>query len=106
MYPPILKSKVRILRPVEYHYLVEAANTQDNRGRIEGLLYTGLRYVEAQRFQLNPSWLDERGFVFLPKEAVLKSKRYQLERWVKLKPQGVQAARTFLRCKRLPSWEG
>jgi len=55
---PILKSLVRILRPGEYKPLREGAGTLENQTRSDVLVLTGLRYIEAQRLQTNPGWID------------------------------------------------
>ncbi len=57
---PILKGGVRILRPAEYDLLREGAKTLENQTRLDVLLLTGLRYIEAQRLQGNPDWLDSK----------------------------------------------
>src|SRR2546422_434072 len=65
-----------------------------------------MRYIELRRFHDNPSWFDTRGFVFLPAQAILKAKRRQLERWVKLNQQGLRAVKSFLEIKQnLPTWQ-
>src|SRR5437879_6855080 len=92
---PILKSGVRILRPNEYEQLREGARTLENQTRADGLLLTGLRYVEAQRLQTNPDWLDGR-FVHLPAYAQRKTKRTQKERWVTLSSKGASPLALFL----------
>lgn len=72
---------------------------------MDALLYTGMRYIEAIRFHDNPDWFNPQGFVFLPKEAILKSKRHQLERWVKLNERGRGILPLFLKGRQLPSWQ-
>lgn len=63
---PILKGGVRVLRPAEYEQLRQGAGTLDNQTRSDALLLTGLRYVEAERLQNNPDWVDGR-FMHLPR---------------------------------------
>jgi hypothetical protein len=70
----------------------------------DGLLLTGLRYVEAQRLQENPDWLDGR-FIHLPIQAQRKVKRLQKERWVKLSSKGTTVVPYFLKSKPLPTWK-
>lgn len=102
---PILKEgrkfQVRILRPSEYRALRASSEQPD---LLDGALYTGMRYVELQRLQENPAWFDPVGFVYLPRQAILKAKRTQLNRWVKLNPQGIKAVTKFLGARRLPTW--
>lgn len=109
MSAPILKYgtkwSVRILRPQEYSLLRERGFESDSvRFQLDALLYTGMRYVEAQRFLEHPEWLTPP-FVSLPPSATLKGKRRQLQRWIKLNQPGLDAVRVFLKGKRLPGWE-
>ena len=102
---PILKSGVRILRPSEYDKLREGTRTLENRTRSDALLLTGLRYVEAQRLQGNPDWVDGR-FIHLPTFAQRKAKRKQKERWVRLSSKGTSLLPYFFKSKPLPTWKG
>lgn len=103
---PILKEgrkfQVRILRPSEYAIL---RGNSEQPYALDAGLYTGMRYVELQRLYENPSWFDGKDFVYLPRQAILKAKRTQLNRWVKVNPQGVEAVRKYLLGRRLPTWE-
>ena len=101
---PILKSGVRILRPSEYDKLREGTRTLENRTRSDALLLTGLRYVEAQRLQGNPDWVDGR-FIHLPAFAQRKVKRQQRERWIKLSSKGMSIIPYFLKTRALPTWK-
>ena len=104
---PILKGgklKVRILRPIEYEALRKGAAVLDNQTNLDALLLSGLRYVEAQRFQENKDWLDA-SFIHLPEHAVHKAKRKQLERWVRLNPRGRTVMQFLFNVKKLPSWK-
>ena len=98
---PILKGGVRILRPGEYESLREGAKTLENQTRLDVLLLTGLRYVEAQRLQKNPDWLDTK-FVHLPEYAQKKAKRKQKERWIKLSSKGVTVLPYFFKATSPP----
>jgi len=104
MAAPILKGGVRILRPCEYEALREAAKKLENQVKLDALLLTGLRYVEAQRLQMHPEWFDGR-FINLPEHAQRKWKRKQRERWVRLNPLGQSILPFFFKAKRLPSWK-
>ena len=102
---PILKSRVRILRPAEYEQLREGAATLENQTRSDALLLTGLRYIEAQRLQTNPKWVDGR-FIHLPPSAQRKAKRLQRERWIRLSSKGASLLPYFFKTKPLPTWKG
>jgi integrase len=102
---PIRKFGVRVLRADEYQLLRQGGSSESERTQMDALLYTGMRYIEAQRFQENPAWFNPDGFVFLPREAIFKSKRHQLERWVKLNEIGKSILPLFLKGKKLPSWQ-
>ena len=100
---PILKGGVRILRPIEYEQLREGAKILDNQTRLDVLLLTGLRYVEAQRLRKNPDWLDTK-FIHLPEYAQKKAKRKQKERWIKLSGKGITVVPYFFKTSPLPTW--
>jgi hypothetical protein len=102
---PILKPEVRILRAAEYEQLREGAGILENQTRSDALLLTGLRYVEAQRLQGNPYWVDGR-FIYLPAFAQRKVKRTQKERWVRLSSKGASLLPYFFKTKSLPTWKG
>jgi len=61
-------------------------------------MYTGMRYIEMKRFQKHPEWYDG-DFIHLPREAVLKTKRTQQERWVRLNNQGRMIIQYFVKVK-------
>lgn len=123
---PILKEgkkfKVRILRPSEYSLLRQGAVKNHYQVQLDALLYTGMRYIEMRRLHSNPGWLDSSGFVYLPQEASgkalnpveyftrdgrkkIRRPRSQLNRWVKLNPQGLMAISLYLRGPQLPVWQ-
>ena len=91
---PIIRSDTRILRPNEFKALLGHVPRVEHQTMLQTLLYTGMRYVELQRFQNYPSWFDG-DFIHLPKEACLKKERTQQERWVRLNQQGKMAVRYF-----------
>lgn len=110
---PILKSggnkftPVRILRPTEYYALRDAAHGFElsNAYNLDGLLTTGMRYVEAQRFQNHPEWFDEP-FVYLPREAQKKTLSHQRERWIKMFPGAIPIVAQFCKnTRKLPTWQ-
>ena len=101
---PIIKERVRILRPAEYNALREGARELDNKTNLDALTLTGLRYVEAQRFKGNKDWFDGT-FIHLPEAALLKAKRKQKERWVRVSPRGSSVLQYFFTAKALPSYK-
>ena len=95
----------RIFRPNEWKALVEGCPKIDYKTMLQTLLYTGMRYVELQRFQKSPSWFDG-DFIHLPREASLKKHRTQKERWVRLNNQGKMVVDYFIKLKRpVPSYQ-
>ena len=53
-YEPILKSGIRVLRPGEAKMLMASIPKIEYKVMFQALLYTGLRYIEAQR--LTKEW--------------------------------------------------
>jgi integrase len=100
---PIGMKEVRILRPSEYELLRQGALdfNEGNAINLDGLLLTGMRYLEAVRFQDHPEWFDGN-FVYLPKEAQLKEASKQRERWIRISPEKVGDLRLFLSNRKLP----
>lgn len=102
---PIIKKGVRVLRPSECKDLVAAIPKMEMKTIFRCLLFTGMRYVELKRFQKHPSWFDGN-FINLPKDAVHKHKRVQLERSIRLNPIGRMAVEHFIQVKRpIPSYQ-
>jgi len=91
------KSQVRILRPMEYEAIRKAVKLEQAI-MLDGLLLTGMRYVEARRFQQQPEWL-ERNFIHVPS---LKVKAKQKERWIRLSNYAQQTIPLFLKGTKLP----
>lgn len=85
-----MKGGVRILRPPhEYEQIKQAIPKQDHRTILDTLLYTGMRYVEMERFRDNQNWYDHNtGTIYLPKEASRKGERTLKDRYVYLSAQG------------------
>ena len=95
----------RVFRPNEFKALLDGCPKIEYKTMLQALLYTGMRYVELQRFQKYPSWFDG-DFIHLPKEASRKKKRTQRERWVRLNNQGKMIVQYFSQLKRpLPSYQ-
>jgi integrase len=91
----IIRGKVRILRPSEYIKLVKNIPKREYQILFNTLLFTGMRYIECQRFKKHPEWFDGN-FINLPEEAVKKMKRKQRERSVRLTPLGKQLIPFYL----------
>lgn len=100
-----MRTGVRILRPDECKRLINVIPKQDYKTIYRAMLFSGMRFVELQRFQKHPSWFDSE-FVNLPHDAVHKHKRTQLERSVRLNPIGRMAIEHFLKLKiHMPSYQ-
>ena len=95
---PIILMGTRVLRPKEWKVLLEGCPKIEYKTILQTLLYTGMRYVELQRFQRKPQWFDGE-FVHLPEEATLKKARKQKERWVRLNNQGRMMVQFFISIK-------
>lgn len=108
MKSPIMKGGVRILRPQEFRLIVEPLKS-DYQIMLKTLLLTGMRYVEARRFQNHPEWYDG-DFVNLPHGSMLKKKAKMSERSIRLNSLGKTLVPLFLNLDRkLPSrsaWRG
>lgn len=97
---PILKQETRILYPSEYRAIRSHLSFKDQL-RLDGLLFTGMRGVEFERFLEVPDWYKpSRRAIDLPKGSVLKKKAKQAERTVLLSNAGVQAIETLLSFRR------
>jgi hypothetical protein len=102
---PITRQGVTILRPGECKALIEAIPKQDYKTIFRALLFSGMRYIEMQRFQKHPNWFDSE-FINLPKESVHKQLRTQMERAVRLNPIGRMTIEHFLQLKTvMPSYQ-
>ena len=101
----IMKMGVRVLRPKEFKALLSGCPKQEYRTMLQAMLYTGMRYIELQRFQKYPSWFDGE-FIHLPRMADRKVKRTQRERWVRLNQVGKTIIEYFTQLKKpLPSYQ-
>jgi integrase len=92
---PIIMMGTRVLRPREWKALLAGCPKIEYKTILQTLLYTGMRYIELQRFQSKPQWFDGE-FVHLPKEASRKVMRTQQERWVRLNNQGRMMVQFFI----------
>lgn len=101
----IIRQKVRILRPSEYTQFLSGVTKQHHRIFCQTLLYTGMRYIELQRFHDYPEWFDGN-FIHLPEMADRKVKRTQPERWVRLNPSGKVIVEFFTKMEeKLPAYQ-
>lgn len=92
-----MKGGIRVLTPADHEDLAGVIPRQDHRAIFDLLLFSGMRYVELQRFHLHREWfMPERRAIFLPREASRKVLRTQPERYVHLNPAGVAAAEAFV----------
>ena len=99
---PILRNGVRILRPQEFRLIVDNIKP-DYQIMFKTLLLTGMRYVEAKRFQIHTDWFDG-DFINLPNSAMLKQKAKMRERSIRLNNLGRTLMPLFLNLERgLPS---
>lgn len=73
----------RILGPWESDTLRESIPKRHLQTIYDVALWSGMRYVEIQRFWEHPEWwLPGRKAIHLPEEAVKKAKRKQRERYI------------------------
>ena len=101
----ILKVGVRVLRPKEFKALLSGCPKPEYRTMLQAMLYTGMRYIEMQRFKKYPSWFDGE-FIHLPRMADRKVKRTQRERWVRLNQVGKTIIEYFINLKKpLPTYQ-
>lgn len=97
---PILKQDTRVLYPSEYRAIRSHLSFR-NQLRLDGLLFSGMRGVEFERFLDHPDWYKpSRRAIDLPKGSVLKRKAKQAERTVLLSNAGVQAIETLISYRR------
>jgi len=94
------KRPFRILRPIEYEALRNAA-PNEHRINLDVTLLTGLRYEEAKKLQKHPEWFDGE-FVYIP-ESKAKRTEGQMERWVRLSDLGKHMLPLFFKNKPLPA---
>jgi len=93
---PILKSKSRILRPIECRALIDAIPKPEHKTLFEVCLYTGCRICEIRALKECPEWFDGRFIKLCVGEAVHKHKIVNKDRWVRLNPVGRMAVRAYL----------
>lgn len=100
----IEKNGVRILTPSEFDRLHDAITKQDYKIMLNVALYTGMRYVELQRFQKNPEWLmKDRRCIYLPKQGQKKNKRKLRDRYVYLSTLVLNYIDLFFKIRKMPA---
>ena len=93
---PIIKNKVRILRPAEYKMVESEILKLHHRVMLQTLLFTGMRFIELKRFQKNPKWFDGEFIKISVGAGINKQQIRMKERWVRLNPLGKMAVTNFL----------
>ena len=96
---PIIKNRVRILRPGEYKAIENEVLKMHHRVMLQSLLFTGMRFIELKRLQQNPKWF-EGDFIKITVGLGIKKNQIRMkERWVCLNPLGKMAVTNFLMLK-------
>jgi integrase len=91
------KQQIAIFKPLEMKMFLKAIPKYEHQIMVKALLYSGMRYVEAQRLQENPNWFDGQ---FIKMNAG-KPKAQMIQRYIHLNPQGREVISSFvnLKCK-------
>lgn len=93
---PLLVSETRVLVPEEYEAL-RSALSPDHRPIFDGLVFTGMRATEFDRFLEHPEWYDPmRSYIQMPKGASLKVKARVRARPVLLSTFGNRSIRDLV----------
>jgi len=91
---------VRIWRPSELGKLINAIPKKYSRTQFEFLLYTGMRYVEAQALKDRPDLFDGRTIHLTPDVIAQKKKCKFASRYVILSPIGRRVVSDYLDLKK------
>jgi hypothetical protein len=103
MIEPIYVKGVRILSPNEYDIYVANIDKPYHRTQFEINFWSGMRYVEFQRFYNHPEWhMKERRTIHLPVSAVHKAKRTALERYIYPIPPQIEGVLMYFHNGRKP----
>ena len=93
----ITVKNVRILRPWEAKKLIDSIPKKSQRLIFEALLYSGMRYIEAQRLLEKRSMFEPNNKrIHLDNYAIRKAKIKMKERYVVLSPVGVRVIESFI----------
>lgn len=93
------KFRVRILRPWELTVMIKAIPKKYSRTQFEFLLYSGMRYVEAQAV-LDRADLFDGENIHLTPNIIKKPKCKIKDRYVKLNPVGRRVAEDYFKFKK------
>jgi integrase len=98
----LIRSNVKILTPAEVRALIQAIPKLDYKIMFKALLYSGMRYVEMQRFQEHPEWFDGQTIHI---SRLGKKKAKLKEREVHLSSAGKEVIFAFINLKKkLPEY--
>ena len=106
--PEIITVKnVRVLRPWEVKKLIDAIPNKYQRLKFEALLYTGIRYVEANRLLEKPRMFEPgNNRIHFDSYAIRKKKIDMKERYVILSPVAKRIIESFIDAgKELPGYD-
>ncbi len=93
---PILVNGTRVLGPFESDLLRSSIPKNYLQTIYDVCLWSGMRYVEVQRFYDHPEWwMTSRKCIHLPEEAQKKVKRKQLERYVHPIPAQLESVLSY-----------
>ena len=94
------KFAVRILRPNELTKLINAIPKDYCKTQFEFLLYTGVRYIEAQNIFGHPELFDGLQIHLVPGYITKKPKATYSHRYVKLSPAGRRVVNDYFKLKK------
>lgn len=101
---PLYKHGTCIFLPCEARALINAIPKVEYKTMFKALLFSGMRYVEMQRFQQHPEWFNGT-HIYLPPIAQRKKKRKQKDRTVHLSAAGKEVIYAFINLKKkLPNY--
>lgn len=105
-YDVLTVKNVRVFYPWELKKFISAIPKRELRTNFEALLYSGMRYVEAERLLEKPEmYMQSKGRIHLDDFAIRKKKVRIKERWVVLNPIGRRVIETYIEAHHpLPSY--
>ena len=88
-----MEQVMRVLTPAEYDAIKEVIEKPKMQFQLDVMLYTGMRYIELQRFTKHPEWhLPNKKLIYLPS----KFTKTRKERNVLLTPIFNETLKIFL----------